>query len=74
MTVSLEANSPAAGFLVPLSGALEATTEAATVTDKAQESQLSERGALGILRPLFGLPLRPRCGAPPLVSGSSQMP
>ena len=63
MTVSSEANSLAAGFPVPLSGALEATTEAVRVTDEAQESQLSELRALGILRPLLDAPVCPRCKA-----------
>ena len=63
MTVSSVANSLAAGFPVPLSGALEATTEAVRVTDEAQESKLSELRALGILRPLLDTPVCPRCKA-----------
>ena len=63
VAVSSEANSLAAGFPVPPSGALEATTEAVRVTDEAQESQLSELRALGILRPLLDTPVCPRCKA-----------
>ena len=59
-TVSSEANSLAAGFPVPLSGPLEATTEAVRVTDEAQYSQLSELRAIGILRPLLDTPVCPR--------------
>ena len=58
MTVSSGANSLAAGFPVPLSGALEAKTEAVRVTDEAQESQLSDLRALGILRPLLDAPVQ----------------
>ena len=60
MAVSSEAKSLAAGFPVPLSDALEATKEAVKVTDEAQESQLSELRALGMLRPLLDAPVRPR--------------
>ena len=60
MTVSSETNSLAAGFPVPLSGALEATTGAVRVTDEALESQLSELRALGILRPPLDAPVCPR--------------
>ena len=58
-----QANSLAAGFPVRLSGALEATTEAVRVTDEAQDSQLSELRALGILRPLLDASVFPRCKA-----------
>ena len=37
--------------------------EAVRVTDEAQESQLSELRALGILRPLLDTPVCPRCKA-----------
>ena len=63
MTVSSEANSLATGFAAPLSDALEATTEAERVADEAQQSQLSELRALGLLRPLHDSPSCPRCKA-----------
>ena len=63
MTDSSKANSLAAGFPVPLSNALEATTEAVRGVDEAQESQLSELRALGLLRPLYAAPVCPRCRA-----------
>ena len=64
MIVSSEENSLAAGFPLQRSGALEATTEAARVTDEAQESQLPELRALGLLRHLHQTPSFPRCTAP----------
>ena len=64
MADSSKANSLAAGFLVPLSDALEATAEAVRVADEAPGSQLSELRALGPLRPLYGAPSCPRCKSP----------
>jgi hypothetical protein len=64
MTASSEANSLAAGFPAPLSDALEATAEAVRGADEAQESQLPELRALGLLRHLHQTPSCPRCKAP----------